>query len=229
MTSTTTFATVGTDISIRWNASLKAYEVTFTGGGCTNDLVVGCPTGRIVPSEPGSSYGQVVAPDGSILASFASVSNQPLTYTSWGSIGGQTIAYGIPTAQGAVPTIGSASYAAEIHGTAKAPGYEYGIYGSALFQFNFGAGTLSGYMDPILNGPMGGPTLPRYTFTQTVYSPGSTTFSGSFDFSGPTSSSFQGQFTGPAAQELMAKFQAPFSNGGGDWGVMHGVMIGKKQ
>jgi hypothetical protein len=172
--------------------------------------------------------GKVVAADGTVISPIASVLKTPYASTSWAAIGSEIFAFGIATPAGAVPTKGSASYAAEIEGVARAPDYEFIVYGEALFQFDFGAGTLSGYMDPILNGPMGGPTLPRYSFTQTVYSPGSTTFSGSFDFSGPTPSSFHGQFTGPAAQELMASFQAPFSNYG-DWGTMTGVMIGKKE
>ena len=78
---------------------------------------------------------------------------------------------------------------------------------------------------------MESPPLPRYTFSQTVFSPGSTTFSGSFDFSGPTPSSFNGQFTGPNAQELMAQFTAPFRDWDAQenptvWGVMNGVMVG---
>jgi hypothetical protein len=218
VTTTTDFATLGANLGIRWNAELKAYEVTFPGGS----------TGKIVPNQPGSNYGQVIASDGTVLAPFASVLKTPFAYTSWGSVGSGIVAFGIPTAPGAVPTSGSASYAGLIEGNAKAPGYEYAVYGSAMFQFNFGAGTLSGYMDPEFSGPMGVPTAPRYNFTQTVYSPGSTTFSGSFDVTGPTPSSFEGRFTGPAAQELMMRFQAPFSNYG-EWGTMTGVVIGKKQ
>jgi hypothetical protein len=205
-------------VDIRWNAALNAYEVTLPSGSL----------GRIVPNQPGSNYGTVVSQSGTVLAPFAAISRTPYDYTSWVSVGSGIAGFGIATAPGAVPTVGRASYVAEIEGSASAPLYEFVVNGSAVFQFDFGAGTLSGYMDAKLNGPMGGPDLPRYNFTQTVYSAGSTTFSGSFSISGPTPSLFHGQFTGPAAQELMVAFQAPFSNGG-EWGTMTGVMIGKKQ
>jgi hypothetical protein len=152
------FTSLGADIAIRWNASLNAYEVTLPSGA----------SGKIVPSQPGWSVGKVVAADGTVISPIATVRQTPYAYTSWASVGGDVFAFGIATPAGAVPTKGSASYAAEIEGIARAPDYEFIVYGEALFQFDFGAGTLSGYMDPKLNGPMGGPTLPRYTFTQTV-------------------------------------------------------------
>lgn len=228
VTGTAEFSTTSASLGIRWNAGLQAYEVTFRSPDCDGDALIGCPVGKIVPSAPGSNFGTVVADDGTVLSNFASVSKDPYSYTSWGMVGPAFVAFGLPTLAGAAPKTGSASYDAEIHGAATAPAYEYTVGGSALFQFDFAAGTLSGHMDPELNGPMGGPILPRYTFTQTVYSVGGTTFSGSFDVTGTTPSLFQGRFTGPVAQELMAAFQAPISING-DAGIMNGIMIGKKK
>jgi hypothetical protein len=145
-----------------------------------------------------------------------------------------SVAFAMPTAAGAVPTTGSASYKAEIAGSAKAQhgsevlGFE--VYGDAVLKFDFAAGKLSGSMAPQLNGPWDVPgPLPTYNFINTVYSTGSTSFSGMFDIGGPTASSFQGRFTGPLAQELMAGWTAPFQSFDNHWGVMEGVMIGKRE
>lgn len=72
--------------------------------------------------------------------------------------------------------------------------------------------------------------LGTYTFRDTVYSAGATTFSGAFDVPGTSGpSSFSGRFTGPAGAELMANWQAPFVHPGtADLGRMSGVWIAKK-
>jgi hypothetical protein len=231
--STTDFATVGGDVQIRWNADLKAYEVTVPQIG----------SGKIVQTffGPFGATGDVIAANGGKLLTAQAFT--PYSYTGRLELvkmpegpneTGFTLitAYGVPTALGSVPTTGSASYTAELDGRAGG----YWVYGSASLQFDFGGGKLTGHMDPLLNGPMGVPELPRYNFTQTVYSTGSTSFSGSFDVAGPTPSSFSGRFTGPAAQELMATFRAPFQDYPNvtepptpNWGLMEGVMIGKRQ
>ena len=161
----------------------------------------------------------------------------PFTYTSfglWAEPGKNEatgyFAYGIPTLAGDVPVTGSASYDAVIHGSTSAiPGYEIG--GSVDLQFNFGAGTLSGSMHPQIIDGFDGVFVDfgRYDFSQTVYSVGSTTFSGSFIVPGlpGADSSFEGNFTGPGAAELMARFQTPFVLTG-QQGTMSGIWIGKK-
>ena len=69
----------------------------------------------------------------------------------------------------------------------------------------------------------------KYDFTQTVYSSGSTTFSGKFVVPGlpNADSSFAGVLTGPGAAEPMARFQAPYLFNG-QQGTMFGVWVGKK-
>jgi hypothetical protein len=211
-------------VRIRWNAELKAYEVQLPG----------YPAGKIVQTSfgPFGASGDVVVADGSKISSaFARI---PYSYTGMIELSNATgltpqyLAYGVATPTGSVPVTGSATYGATLDGIATAVSGSYSIYGNASLQFDFGAGKLSGAMDPQLNGPFDTPTVPRYTFTQTVFSSGSTTFSGSFDIRGPTPSSFRGQFTGPSAQELMASFTAPFQDFDKSWGVMNGVMIGKR-
>ena len=232
ITSTTDFATVGSALQIRWNASAKAYEVTVPQIG----------SGSVVQTffGPYGASGKLIGGDGSKLSDVFAL--KPYAYTGIieflkspelpNTSGYYPVsAFGALTPAGAVPTAGSATYAAVLDGRAG----PYWLYGSASLQFDFGAGTLSGHMDPILNGPYSAPALPRYNFTQTIYSSGSTSFSGSFDVTGPTPSSFSGRFTGPNAQELMASFQAPFLDDPilpdpsvPNWGVMEGVMIGKR-
>jgi hypothetical protein len=170
----------------------------------------------------------------------------PYTYTSLGSWNGQTgtaangdilrsegiFAYGIPTAPGDVPTIGSASYTAEIIGTLGPDTYPpNGVGGDVSLLFNFAAGTLSGSMHPQIIDGFDGIFVDfgHFDFTQTVYSPGSTAFSGKFIVPGlpNADSSFNGIFTGPQAVELMAQFQTPFLLNG-DQGTISGVWVGKK-
>ncbi len=226
VTSTTDLSSIGILQDVRWNAQTQMYEVQIAGTAA-----------HIVPTQAASfaEVGNLVAGDGSTLGTVQAWTGYQ--YTRVGHVtsaqpggAGGAFAFGVATPIGSVPITGTADYEATIDGHAG----DWGLYGTAQFQFDFAAGRLSGTMDPHTNGPMESPALPRYTFTQTVFSAGSPTFSGSFDIAGPTPSSFQGQFTGPNAQELMATFKAPFL----DWdasenptvsNVMEGVMVGKRR
>ncbi len=220
VTSTTNLASIGVLEDVRWNADLNTYEVTYDGIAA-----------RISVTEAGSfaESGKLIAADGSVLNTVQALTGYSYTRLGYAGFADGGFAFGVATPAGAVPTVGTASYGAELTGHAG----EWQLYGTALFQFDFGAGTLSGYMDPETNGAFGSPDLPRYTFTDTVFSRGSTTFSGSFDFKGPASSSFEGRFTGPNAEELMASFKAPFLDWDDKgeptkWGVMEGAIVGKQ-
>ena len=136
---------------------------------------------------------------------------------------------------GSAPVTGTASYDASIFGrTTSNNGYD--IIGDARLTFDFSAGSLSGYMRPRLFSDWDAVdrTLGQYDFTQTVYSTGSTTFSGKFVVpnapNAQSDTAFQGQFTGPNAAELIAGWRAPyldpFDNA---WKSMGGVWVGKKQ
>ena len=120
------------------------------------------------------------------------------------------VAFGIPTPTSAIPLTGSASYTAFVAGNSI--DNLYYIRGSASLQFNFGTGALAGHLDPLIYDMGGGLlSLTRYSFTNTVFGAGSTSFSG--QLSNPSVAgvgSFSGIFTGPGAQELMARWQAPF-------------------
>ena len=135
-------------------------------------------------------------------------------------------AYGIPTAIGNVPTLGAATYTGSISGQDS---LGIGIFGSVTLNFDFTAGTLSGAMQPAF--ATWDPTpIGTYTFRDTVYSAGSTSFSGAFRVDGaPVPSSFQGSFNGPQAAELMAHWTAPFVfPGTGQTGTMSGIWVAKR-
>lgn len=156
-----------------------------------------------------------------------------LQYTSFGEwregdyvLTGQFV-YGIPTAAGDVPVTGMASYAGDIRGRTSD---QSDVFGTIDFQFDFAAGTLTGQMTPEIViwdlVPLG-----TYTFRDTVYSSGSTTFSGAFNVPGSTApSSFDGRFTGPGAAELMGNWIAPYTNPGTtNVGTMSGIFAGKRK
>ena len=72
-----------------------------------------------------------------------------------------------PTGSGDVPLTGSAIYVAEVIGS-SADASELSISGSATFEFNFGAGTLNGHLNPVIYDYLAygsaGLSLGRYDF-----------------------------------------------------------------
>lgn len=138
-----------------------------------------------------------------------------------------TFVYGIPTAAGDVPVTGSASYGGDIRGLTDT---QLPVWGTISLSFDFGAGTLSGQMNPEYAPIWDAVSLGTYTFTNTIYSTGSTSFSGSFITPNGASgaSSFQGSFNGPGAAELMGSWNAPFFDQTNNIrGNMSGVFGGK--
>ena len=123
-------------------------------------------------------------------------------------------AIGIPTAAGNVPTTGSAGYSGEIAGfTPESTSSDtQWIVGSVEMTFNFGIGSLSGSISPVLTDGAATHSLGTIDFRNTVYSTGSTTFSGEFDTNLAGENSFSGLFTGPNAQELIGNFALPYKS-----------------
>ena len=230
------------NVQFSYHSSNNTYEISLPG----------FQTGNLATIGYNGSEGQVATSTTNQVTAGSSSTLQPVfvmlpvpgsgysqfSYTSFGSWGVPTggagsegiFAYGIPTAAGDVPTTGSANYSADIHASASTiPGFE--VSGSTQLLFDFAGGTLSGSMHPKIADAFDGIFVDfgQYDFTQTVYSTGSTTFSGRFivpNLPG-ADSFFSGNFTGPNAAELMARFQAPYSRSGQD-GTLSGIWIGKK-
>jgi hypothetical protein len=103
------------------------------------------------------------------------------------------------------------------------------VFGSISFLFDFGKGSLAGEMKPELEGGWDAIPLGTYTFRDTVFSVGSTSFSGAFKVPGSDAPSFfSGNFTGPNAVELMGSWKAPFVDPVSNTsGTMAGVFLGK--
>jgi hypothetical protein len=133
-----------------------------------------------------------------------------LSYFDGATGGNQAI--GLATPAGGVPLTGSATYAGDLLGQTSEnhpDGSNLGVEGSIHLSFDFGGGSLSGSITPDLHQ---GYDLGTIDFTNTVYSAGSTTFSGKFDTDGTGVNSFSGLFTGPAAQELIGNFAFPYKS-----------------
>jgi hypothetical protein len=135
--------------------------------------------------------------------------------------------YGTPTAAGDMPITGSANYGADVVGQTSGG---FGVWGSANLNFDFGAGTLTGEMNTMWAPEWDAVPLATYSFRDTVYSTGSTTFSGAFNVPGSSeASAFTGSFNGPQGAEIMANWHAPYLNPyTNNWDRMGGVWIGKK-
>lgn len=129
-------------------------------------------------------------------------------------------AFGTPTESGNVPVTGTSSYSGIVKGqTNEAYVQSDGtlnpsiIAGTVSMSFDFGAGTFSGHIRPSLScwACIWEDALTPLQFAQTVYSSGSTRYSGKFDTALPGANSFEGLFAGPNAVETMATFQAPYA------------------
>ena len=117
-------------------------------------------------------------------------------------------AIGMATPASSMPAIGRATYYGDLLGvSSEQHGDDFSVDGSVTLLFDFAAGSLTGSITPNLHQGFGAITL---GFTDTVYSTGSTTFSGKFDTDLPGENSFSGLFTGPNAQELIGNFAFPY-------------------
>ena len=141
--------------------------------------------------------------------------------TSWGSSAQNRFGYtaiGLPTAPQSVPVTGSATFNGVVSGSTDimVPDNLYGGYsalpigGDVTLNFDFGAGTLGGSIHLFLNGGMNPEELGTFAFRDTVYSAGSTTYSGSFNTTVSGQNFFLGRFTGPGAEETIGAWAIPF-------------------
>ena len=127
-------------------------------------------------------------------------------------------AFGVPTPGGAIPVSGSATYSGSVMGESDV--YTFDLLATAYFRdpvqgtvnldFDFAKGSLAGVMSLSLAGF--GPVTPlgTFDFKDTVFSVGSTTYSGTFDTNADGQNFFLGQFTGPHAEETIGAWALPF-------------------
>lgn len=142
---------------------------------------------------------------------------------AWSSQSGSGyVAFGSATPSGAVPVTGSASLHGAVEGLSDVVNhnsfdgyYRVPISGSVDLNFDFGKGTLGGSMTAAL-ADYTITQLGTFAFKDTVFSVGSTTYSGHFDTSVAGQNFFLGRFTGPNAQETIGAWALPFSYGGAD-------------
>lgn len=258
ITTSTDFAVVGLEASNRSypfnppinNNSLISDGFSVKFDAASNAYVIGLPSqaaGTFSAAGQNSSYwyGTIKGTAFDNVALYRPSAADNLAYTTYGIADGyytsllSYFAFGSATPASGIPLSGSATFDAVVAGatmddTSHFPSRT--ISGNATLQFDFGAGTLAGHFDPILNSSIPGSANPMttnlgsYNFVNTVFGAGKADFSGQLSVSGASSlGSFDGQFTGPAAQELMARWNAPYLLPGTQiWSQMFGVWVGKK-
>lgn len=222
---------VGDGFSVRYDASTAAYviDVPSAQPGRFGVLTEDADFWNGVLLETGASA-SILKPDNSKLDFIYTTFGDYFQYEWGGPIYDGVFAFGLATPTSAVPVTGSASYSALLLG--RTLDWSHDVTGTAMLQFNFGAGTLTGYMEPTLIGGMNPTVLGRYNFVNTIYSVGSSSFAGglkhdTYNLTG----NFNGIFTGPAAQELMARWIAQYRDplsATSETKEMFGVLVGKK-
>ena len=123
-------------------------------------------------------------------------------------------AIGIATAAGAVPVTGNATYTGGLWGSTSETHSDSAVtlFGGIELSFDFGLGSLSGKISPsVFNyADSDDYTLAPISLRETIYSSGSTTFSGKFDTDIAGVNFLTGRFTGPHAEELIGDFALPY-------------------
>lgn len=234
-------------INLSYSAASDSYTITVPGyqpgqlvnsrggsGSYSNGhwLTLHSSVSDVSGSTPGSVQPVKVVLDWPADSSFS--------YTSFGdwlgpvaAAGGRgdngIFAYGIPTAIGDVPAVGTATYNGTVHGFTTA-GYGEDVWGSVHMDVDFASGALTGALNLSYSDGWDPHELAPLTFRDTVYASGGTIFSGSFAQGGiPLDGAFSGRFTGPGAAEAMASFMTEFHyTGSNQTGTIAGAWIAKK-
>lgn len=128
------------------------------------------------------------------------------------------VAFGTGTTADQMPGTGSATFDGVVQGMTDimVPDSLYGGYvplsvsGSVTLAFDFGQGSLDGAMTLYLPDGMQPLRIGEFAFRDTVFSVGSTAYSGAFDTSVAGQNFFLGRFTGPNAEETIGAWALPF-------------------
>ena len=145
------------------------------------------------------------------------------------------VAFGVPTPAAAIPLTGTASYQGLVSGLTDAKTFDslsnswllLPAGGTVGLNFDFANATLSGQMALSVNGGMNPISVGNFTFAQTIFSRGSTSYSGKFDTSLTGFNFFNGSFTGPHGEETIANWAVPFTFDGENHQAI-GAWIAKK-
>jgi hypothetical protein len=190
------------------------YEVQFPGGTYDRLVPYGNGTDDSVLTTAARASHLVISEardQGYQYSELAEWTSDPLD--RFGAFG-----FGVPTPQGAVPVTGSATYSGIVSG--KTDIFSFDLLAGAYFRdtvsgtvdldFNFAQGSLTGTMSLSLHGFEPIAQLGTFAFTDTVFSTGSTTYSGRFDTATAGQNFFLGRFTGPHAEETIGAWAVPF-------------------
>lgn len=209
--------------SIRYTGS--SYEIEMPAGSW--DKLV--PYGGLSNPGPDNTYFEpdsINTNEGYLVTSNSRT--RGYTHVELGSWGSQAagrwgyVAFGTPTPGSDIPVTGSATFNGFIVGSSDVmvADYLYGGYvplavgGTIDLNFNFGGSSLSGSMSPTLFTLDGEQSLGTFVFSDTVYSAGSTTFSGRFDTPLSGDNFFLGRFFGPDAREMGGGWALPIQYDG---------------
>lgn len=128
-----------------------------------------------------------------------------------------SFAFGTATPAASMPRTGYATFNGIISGMTDVTS---GSGASAIFlpadgtvnmTFDFGAGSLGGSLTLTIPDGMNPLNIGTFNFANTIYSSGSTSYSGSFATSAAGTNFFDGLFTGPNASETIGRWALPFT------------------
>ena len=220
-------ATRDDPIQIRYDASRNVYELkagNFDWSAITDPPnPSGQATNRYfsIAGQPDSSYFSIQAhnraSDPDRRYRYSNLAYWQANGAEGGDIG-NVVAIGAATPASGVPLSGTASFEGFAMGQADVANEVWGFFsttpleGTVKLNFDFAAGSLAGS----LNMGNGNCDCEKFVstgiiaFSNTVFSRGSQTFSGSFASGAQGVNSFDGRFTGPRAEELIGSWSLPF-------------------
>jgi hypothetical protein len=199
-------------------------HIRYTSAGTYEIQLPGKQWDQLVLYGQGTAPTAITTSDKSVLALLSGSKDEGYKYSELASyraggpdlIGG--FAFGTLTPAGAVPTSGSATYSGTIMGKSDVIASDSfdgpnraSVEGTVNLNFDFASGSLAGAMTIALNDAAGDKLgLGTYSFSDTVFSAGSTSYSGKFATNAAGDNFFLGKFTGPNAEETIGAWALPF-------------------
>jgi C-lobe and N-lobe beta barrels of Tf-binding protein B len=213
------------------SAAADQPHIRYTANGTYEIELPGAPVNGFTwhpLSLYGQGTGQTVLTDdtGDLLLVLSGSKDEGYRYSElaswrWGGLPDMigAFAFGTLTPDGAVPVTGSATYSGIVAGKSDVIASDSfdgpnraGVTGSVSLDFDFGTGSLGGAMTLNLTDNSGA-SLPvgTFNFKDTVFSVGSTSYSGKFNATAAGDNFFLGKFTGPNAEETIGAWALPFT------------------